>query len=295
MRAKKQGQAVWRGTASVMATLLIMGGLPGCHPAPPPLPPPTAPARVICASPALAEIVFALGAGHLVVGVADFTDWPPEAAALPRIGGALAPSRERILTLAPDLLLAQGKAEALAGLARAHRIPIVALPLDTLADLRAAVTRLAGLLGVDDNGRALLAGMDAGFAALAPQEIRPVFIALGHTPGDLSGLITSGRGTFLDDILTRAGGSNIFADLAQPWPRVSREALLQRAPDLVLDIQAHPLDAPRRAALATDWQRLGFAPAQIRILEEPFLLRPGPRAHQAAARLAAALQSTHDP
>lgn len=273
-----------RGRLTPWLLILWLAGCRGGEDAAVPFP--AEPSRIVCASPAVAEIVFALGAGDRVAAVADFTDWPPEAAEKPRIGGALSPSRERILALQADLILSQGRSEALAALAREHRIAFFSLPLDTLSDVRAAIAGCAARLNAEERGRRLLREFDAGLAALPRREPVPVLIALGHSPGDLSGLMTTGTGTFLHDIVELAGGRNVFKDVPLPWPRISRESLLRRAPALVLDIQAVALDDTRRAALAADWQRLGFAPAQVRILEEDFLLRPGPRAPLAAARIA---------
>jgi len=273
-----------RGRLTPWLLILWLAGCRGGEDAAVPFP--AEPSRIVCASPAVAEIVFALGAGDRVAAVADFTDWPPEAAEKPRIGGALSPSRERILALQADLILSQGRSEALAALAREHRIAFFSLPLDTLSDVRAAIAGCAARLNAEERGRRLLREFDAGLAALPRREPVPVLIALGHSPGDLSGLMTTGAGTFLHDIVELAGGRNVFKDVPLPWPRISRESLLRRAPALVLDIQAVALDDTRRAALAADWQRLGFAPAQVRILEEDFLLRPGPRAPLAAARIA---------
>lgn len=273
-----------RGRLTPWLLILWLAGCRGGEDAAVPFP--AEPSRIVCASPAVAEIVFALGAGDRVAAVADFTDWPPEAAEKPRIGGALSPSRERILALQADLILSQGRSEALAALAREHRIAFFSLPLDTLSDVRAAIAGFAARLNAEERGRRLLREFDAGLAALPRREPVPVLIALGHSPGDLSGLMTTGAGTFLHDIVELAGGRNVFKDVPLPWPRISRESLLRRAPALVLDLQAVALDDTRRAALAADWQRLGFAPAQVRILEEDFLLRPGPRAPLAAARIA---------
>ena len=245
--------------------------------------------RIVCASPAVAEIVFALGCGDRVVGVSEFTDWPPEAAAKPSIGGALSPNRERILALEPDLILAQGKSEALGAFAQARGIGFRTFPLDTLADLRAAISGFAEFLGVPARGRDLLEKMDADFAALPVREPATVFIALGHVPGDLSGLMTSGPGTFLSEIVAQAGGSNVFADVQILWPKISQETLIRRKPALILDFQSVAADETRRAALVADWERLGFEAGQVRILEEDYLLKPGPRAPQAAARLAEAI------
>lgn len=245
--------------------------------------------RVVCASPAVAEIVFALGAGDRVLGVSEFTDWPPEAASQPGIGGALSPNRERILALEPDLILSQGKSEALGAFAKARGIGFRSFPLDTLADLRGAVSGVAEILGVAERGRELLEKMDADLAAIPSRDPLPVFIALGHAPGDLSGLMTSGPGTFLSEIVAKAGGSNIFADLQILWPKISQETLIWRKPAILLDFQSAAADKPRRAALAADWEKLGFRADQVRILDEDYLLKPGPRAAQSAARIAAAI------
>ncbi|MGD9613442.1 MAG: ABC transporter substrate-binding protein [Kiritimatiellia bacterium] len=267
---------------------LAVGALAGCGPARP-AEAPTEPRRVVCASPAVAEIVFALGCGDRVVGVSECTDWPPEAVDKPSIGGALSPNRERILALAPDSILAQGQAEALGAFAQARGIGFRTLPLDTLADLRAAIAGFAEFLGVPARGRDLLEKMDADFAALPAREPVTVFIALGHAPGDLSGLMTAGPETFLSDIVAQAGGSNVFADVAVLWPTISQETLIRRKPAVVLDFQSTPADASRRAALAADWVKLGFRADQVRILQEDYLLKPGPRAAQSAARIAAAV------
>ena len=283
-----QGTRVRRG---LIAAALLALALAGCGRSGPDGAP-AAPAglrRVVCASPAVAEIVFALGCGDRVVGLSEFTDWPPEAAARPTIGSAFAPNRERILALAPDALLTQGQSVALETFARAQGIGFRTVPLDTLADLRAAIALFAEILGVPDRGRELLERMDADFAALPARAPVSVFIALGHAPGDFSGLMTAGPGTFLSELVAVAGGSNVFADVAVLWPKVSQESLERRQPALVLDVQSAPADAARRAALVADWEKRGFRAGQVRIVDEDFLLKPGPRAAQSAAVVARAL------
>ena len=246
-------------------------------------------ARVVCASPAIAEIVFALGCGDRVVGVSEFTDWPPEAASKPVIGSSLSPNRERLLALEPDLILSQGKSEVLGAFAASQGIPFVSVPLDTLADVREAVVRLAAVLGAEEEGRRRLAEMDAAIAAIPRREPVTVFLALGHAPGDMSGLMTSGAGTFLNDVVVLAGGSNIFADAGVLWAKISRESLIRRQPALILDFQpGEELAAPRRDALIADWEQMGFSPSRIRILTEEYLLKPSLRSGQSAARIAEA-------
>jgi ABC-type hemin transport system substrate-binding protein len=142
---------------------------------------------------------------------------------------------------------------------------------------------------VEERGAALLAEMEQGFAAIQTCGPVSVFIALGHAPGDLSSLMTSGGGTFLDQLVARAGGSNIFSDVQTSWPKISQETLIRRTPALILDFQTAPVDDARRAVLLADWERLGFSAGQIRILTEDYLLKLGSRAVQTAARIAGAI------
>jgi cobalamin transport system substrate-binding protein len=248
-------------------------------------------ARVICGTPAVAEIVFALGCGDQVVGVSAFSDWPPEAAAKPLIGGALSPNRERILKLEPTLILTQGKAEILGGWARTQQIPFVTVPLDTLGEVKGAIQAFASALGVEKRGEQLWSDLEGIFATIPSENSVSVFISIGHAPGDLSGLMTSGPGTFLDELVSRAGGSNIFSDVQIDWPGISQETLIRRAPAILLDFQHFPLEMDQAAALVADWERLGFRADQVRLLDEAVFLRPGPRAVQSAPLLAEAIHS----
>ncbi len=245
--------------------------------------------RVICGTPAVAEIVFALGCGDRVVGVSEFTDFPEEAAAKPHMGSALTPHRESILRLKPDLILSQGKSEALATVAHSQGVAFLSFPLDTLSDLRAAILGFAVALGVEEQGRTVLEKMEMEFAVIPSCGPVSVFIALGHAPGDLSGLMTAGTGTFIDELVLKAGGSNIFSDVQILWPKISQESLIRRKPSLLLDFQPGPVDEMRRAALVADWERLGFRACQVRLLTDDYLLKLGPRAAQSAACIAQAI------
>lgn len=253
-------------------------------------PEPNGESRVICASPAVAEIVFALGCGDRVVGVSAFTDWPPEAAEKPQIGGPLAPSYERIVMLEPTLVLSQGRAEKLGAWCKENQISFKTVPLDTLEDLRQAVSTYAEALNAEEQGARLLDRINHLLETSATGEAVPVFLAIGHAPDDLSALMTSGPGTFLDGLAAAAGGSNIFADVAVDWPAISQESLIRRKPWLVLDFQSLPMDEPRRIALLDDWSQLGFTPDQVRFLDADVFLRPGPRAVESIPVLGEAIQ-----
>jgi iron complex transport system substrate-binding protein len=256
-----------------------------------------APQRIVCGSPAVTEIVFALGCGDRVVGVSDYTTYPPEAVRKPSIGGFMNPSRERLLVLEPDVILTQGEHAALAGFAGEYGIRFLSVKLDTLDDLYRAVASIADAVGAADRGRELarrlqadLAGVRQQVAGAAP---RGVLFLFARTPGDLTGLTTIGPGSFLDAVIRIAGGTNVFGDAHGAYPQVSKETLLVRRPEVILEVDPGGLTEDKARRLRADWQKLPELPAvvhgRIVYLDEPYLLVPGPRIGLAAARLARAI------
>lgn len=252
------------------------------------------PRRVVCGSPAVAEIVFALGCGDRVVGVSDYTAYPPEACAKPSVGGLLNPNRERLLGLSPDMLVTQGRHEALAAFARTYGIRFQSVTLDTLADLDSAIRAIAETLGVAGQGRALADGLRGELTAggrTAPP--RRVLLLLGRAPGVWTGLSTVGNGTFLGELLGLAGGTNVFADATGPYPHISKEALLVRQPEVILEVHPGGLTAGQQARLCADWHIFADLPAvrqrRVHVLTNDFLLIPGPRVRQTARILTAAI------
>jgi len=254
------------------------------------------PERIVCGTPAIAEIVYALGCGDRVVGVSDHTAYPPEARATTRIGGVINPSRERLLVLDPDLILTQGRHERLAAFAAEYGIRFEAVALDTLADLYDAIGSIARTLGVADRGTTLAGDIRARLRAVSATVTGPprrVLLLFSRAPGSLRGLGTVGAGSFLDDLLQVAGGTNIFADAAGAYPQVSKEALVVRKPETIVEINPGGLPAETVARLRADWDELADIPAvrhdRIHVLTNDFLLIPGPRVDQTAAALAAAI------
>jgi iron complex transport system substrate-binding protein len=262
-----------------------------------PPPPVQAATRVVCGSPAVTEIVFALGCGARVVGVSDFADYPPEAAAKPRIGGWFNPNRERLLVLKPDLIVSQGKHESLMQFAQSYGVRFESVRLDTLADLYAAIQTVAEALGEPDEGRKLgratRAAMERVQERVRRLPPRRVLVVLGRTPGDLSGLTSIGPGSVLQDLLTAAGGTNVFADATGAYPQVSKETLLVRKPEVVLEVRPGSLPDATRRMLREDWDRIPGIPAveagRIHYLTNEYLLIPGPRVAETVARLGEAI------
>ena len=251
---------------------------------------PTSSRRIAIAAPSVCEIVFHLGCGDRVVGVSDFCTFPPEALKKEKIGGWLDPNRERIIALRPDLMMTQGKHESVATLCAERGIEFFTLEIDSLADIRGAMLAVGERLDADEQTTEAVRAWGATLARIRKRVAnrpRPVvFLTFSRPPGKLTGLMTPGPGTFLADLVEVAGGENVFADARTKWPTISKETLVVRKPDVILELFPEGLDNGKREKLRADWQSLPNLPAvkngRIHYLTGGHLLLPGPRALKTA-------------
>ena len=256
------------------------------------------PRRIVSTNRHATEILFAIGAGPEVVGVCDFCVWPPAVEELPRIGGLYDLSLDRVSELRPDLVVFQAPAKAhdesakrLADLG----IDSIAIPVATLGDSFVAIRLLGQRTGREEEAEGLVARLDRELldvrALVSGRERRGVLVVFGRQGDELRGLTGVGPGTFLDELVATAGGTNVLADASGPYPQISAEDVLARQPDVILEIHVgETLDGARRAALRADWAPLSAVPAvaagRIEFPTEEYLLVNGPRVPLVARRFA---------
>lgn len=270
--------------------------------APPPEVVATARPRVVACSPALAEIVCVLGGLPHLAGVSQYCVHPPEVADLPRVGGAIDPNLEAIDALTPDLVLIQTKDERLEELAATSGFELEHFRIETVADALAATRRVGELLGRREAARAEVSRLRAAFdraRASAPARRPRTLVVFGHRPGDLSQVSAPGAATFVADCLAAAGGESCLQDLpGDAWHVLSLEAVLERAPELIIELSPEPIDAATAQALRADWATLPGVPAveqgRIAIVSGSEVLIPGPRLDRLLAKLARAVRGELD-
>jgi len=255
--------------------------------------------RIIALTPALAEIVFAVGTGDRLAGVSSFCTFPPEVRSIPSCGGAFNPSLERIVALDPDLILIQGEHRKVRDLAEARGIPIRRIDLERLDDLWAAIRTIGRAVGDEDRAAALEASLRGRLEAIRARirntpRVRTLLVA-GRMPGGFAGLTAIGGASFISDLLEIAGGENVFGDIDFAYPSVSRESLVRRAPEVIIELR--PSEGPAEEVLARvrgEWEALRSVPAvangRIRVLTGDHVLIPGPRVVETAEDLAEALR-----
>lgn len=252
-----------------------------------------APQRIVSMSPNLTEILFALGLGERVVGVDDFSNHPPQAAAKPRLGGFVDPDLERLVSLQPDLaVLLEAQAELAEEL---ERLGIEALLVDNqdLADVEASIRTIGRRAGVPDRGEELARDFAAG---LAPRpwdgEAPPprVMIAVGRSPGSTGEVMVAGPRSYPFEMVQRLGADNVFADLERRYVTVGAEEVVARAPDFVLELHWRELTPETEAAMAQEWRRLLGDEVGVAVVDGPEVMVPGPRLPAVYDRMEAALR-----
>ncbi|MGC8794039.1 MAG: ABC transporter substrate-binding protein [Bryobacteraceae bacterium] len=256
------------------------------------------PQRIVSTAPSITEMLFALGLGDRVVGVTTYCRYPPEATAKPKIGDYLRPNLELIVAARPDLVIVE-RTGVKPPLARGPvSFPILEVDDGSLAGIYDAMEKIGRAASVADRARALVARIRADLDALAREnrsKPRPrVMIVLGRTPGRLEGIVVAGHGSYLDELVTLAGGQNIFADTVSAYSRVPFEEVLARNPEVILDLaemaNGDALPPARREAVLALWKTRPqlAAVSSGRLFVEapgPFVV-PGPRVAEAARALA---------
>ncbi len=206
---------------------------------------PTHPHRVVSTSPAVTEILFALGAENLLVGRTDFCVYPAEAERIPSIGGISDMNIERILFLEPDLVISGSMvSKKITDQLDAMGIPIVCIiekpKFEALYENIAAIGKLVDKEKEADSLNALMLERVNALEANAQNSnaitqshnhtITPkVYYVVGFGSG---GNYTSGGNTFINDIIRMAGGHNI-AENIDGWS-YSLEALMKEDPDYII-------------------------------------------------------------
>ena len=245
---------------------------------------PQAPKRVVSLAPSVTEVLWAVGAGAQVVGVSSADDYPPEVRTRPKVGGVQV-DEERLVELQPDLVVGlRSLQEGVLRRLRERGLPVLALDAASLDETYGLILMIGRVTGHPGRAEQVVANMRERARAVAVRVAgRPpvrVFVQVWDQP-----FLTAGRGTLPDDLVRRAGGRNVFADLAG-WPQVSEEEVLVRDPECVL-----VLGRGRERVLArTAWRRTTAVRRRcVAELEPSWVVRPGPRLVLGLAQVARVL------
>ena len=241
---------------------------------------PDEPKRVVSLAPSITEIVFALGAGHLLQGVTQHCDYPPEAGSLPKVGSYVHLDVEKIVALKPDLCLGtrDGNPREVAAKLESLNIPVYAVNPRDLETVMDTLLEIGRLLHTEERAGALVEDIrrriEGVKTRVAGTEKRPsVFFQIGIVP-----IVSVGTSTFIDELITTAGGRNLAAG-STPYPRFSKEQVVALEPEIIIITsmtRGQDFDPVR-----DEWNQWGNLPAvrnrRIHIVESDLFDRPSPR------------------
>jgi iron complex transport system substrate-binding protein len=254
------------------------------------------PRRIVSLAPSITEILFAVGAGAQVVGDTKYCNYPPEANALPKIGGYTAKTInvEAVVDLTPDLVIAgtasqKPVVEALEELG----IRVLVSAPDSFETVYTSIEQIGLVTNHASAAAALVAQMRtrvdavaARVAAVPAEQRLSVFWEVFDEP-----LTTAGPHTFVGQIIELAGATNIFADTDQNYPQVSAEEVVERNPAAIVG----PTTQSAKLTSALLAQRPGWAnikalhDGRVYLVDSDTSSRPGPRLVDALESLARAL------
>jgi iron complex transport system substrate-binding protein len=235
------------------------------------------PQRIISLAPSNTEILFALGLGDKVMGVTDWCDYPPEALNKTKVGGYATPNIEKIVALNPNLILAgYGNpievVYTLAGLG----LTVFGIKTTDLDDLLNDIRRVGEITDKEVEAQALTSAMASRIQAVTNQtaelEQRPrvFYIVWG---GEGSALWTAGSGTFIHELIEKAGGVNICQNITG-YTTISIEDVLARDPEIIITSELSYDWALNAIELAsTNASQSG----RIYTCDDNLVQRPGPR------------------
>jgi len=241
---------------------------------------PDNPQRVISLAPSITEIVFALDQGRRLQGVTTYSDFPPEAVKLPKVGSYIYLDLEKIVALKPDLCIAikDGNPRVIAQRLESLKIPVYAVHPNNLETIMKTVLEIGTLLNAKDRANLLVQSMDLRIqkvkSLVAKATHRPkVFFQIGVSP-----IVSVGTHTFIHELIVIAGGTNLAAGSIS-YPRFSLEKVLALSPEIII------ITSMERKAIfekvKAEWEKWPNMPAvrnqRIYVEDSNFFDRPTPR------------------
>jgi iron complex transport system substrate-binding protein len=248
--------------------------------------------RIVSLTPSATEVVAALGATAALVGVDEFSKYPPEVTKLPKVGSFLAPNLEVIVKLAPTLVIVDDIHGQVGGALRDHGLVTVECAMHALPDVKQALRTVGAKLGRDKQADAAIEEIERALddeAAKRPARHPRVLVIIDRAAGGLGNLVAAGPGSWVDELLAVVGGDNVLAASGVRYPKISLEEVLQGDPEVIIDLSFDE-NAARKVAAWKEVEVPAVRNGRVRALNDDYLKAPSPRVKQALAALAAAIR-----
>ena len=244
--------------------------------------------RIVALQPADCEVLFAIGAGDLLVGRGEYCDYPAEVLEVPSVQSGFETNYEQIIALAPDVVILTKMAQSVEDIKKLEEAGITVIVSDaqSIQGVYSAISMLGQITGKADEAAELVASMTLSFAALAEKTKDKEGGSVYFEVSPLAfGLWVAGAGTFMDEIATILNLKNAFDDI-EGWQAISEEQVLTRDPDIIVTTTMYFGEGPtpvEELTGRTSWDSLkAVQNGRVFNADADAITRPGPRLVEAA-------------
>ncbi len=250
------------------------------------------PQRIVSLSPSNTEIAFAVGLGSSMVGVTENCNYPEDVLKISKVGGFSKPNIEAVLALEPDLVLAGNKHGEQTQKLEEMGVPVLVLVPESIEDIYEALDMVGKATGKSKEANTVitdirdrLKAIESRVGEIPEGERLRVYYEVSSEP-----LMSAGAASIITEVISSAGGKNIFADVPERYPKISQEVLIERDPQVILFPGSHgAMDFDlNEIASRPMWDSL-TAVKENRMFEvsADIITRPGPRIVEAVEDLTA--------
>jgi len=254
------------------------------------------PGRIVSMAANLTEILFALGLGDKIAGVAAGSDYPPAALSKPKMGSFWQPSIEAVISAKPDLVVTLGFSQQRNLAQRLERIGYRSLTvsIDRVSELYEAIKKIGEAVGSETQADELVLGVGEklkNLSALVGGEDKvKVLWVVQREP-----LRVAGRNTFVNEMIELAGGENAIGPTVHKYPPISSEQVYVCNPDVIIEPAMVSNDlGSERAGAVKYWGKFKNVGAvkndRVYVIDGDIVSRLGPRLYEAVETIARCLR-----
>jgi iron complex transport system substrate-binding protein len=202
------------------------------------------PQRIISISPSVTPILYELGVGDKIVGLTDYDNYPYDFSAwfaagnMTSVGGFSTPDMEIITSLQPDLIFTTNINDPLLPNMRELGFNVIVVGPTSIQGIYDTINMIGKATGAEDKAVALVSNLQteisniqSTIAHAAITDKPTVYYEVWY---DSTGMMSAGSTSWINDVITTAGGVNIFEDMSQEYPSTSSEVIISRNPDVIL-------------------------------------------------------------
>ena len=239
--------------------------------------------RAVSLAPNLTEIVFAVGAGGKLVGRTSYDNFPPEAAKIQAVGDTLNPNIENIIALKPQVVLVStaSQIETFTSQLQSNDIAVFVTNPNSLEGIYKSIKQIGEIFGADERAREIVEGLQKRVKDVEARnnnlpEVK-VFLQISKEP-----IFTIGKDSFLNDLIKRAGGISVTADVATAYPKLSKETALALNPEAIILSESEDNLEPNDVFKSSPAVKSG----KVFKVNADIISRPGPRIVDALEQIA---------